>query len=447
MPGNEERMDGLFLAIFLTGFAIAAGTCLFLAVRLRSLRILLQEQEQIRQRQDVILNINRQVIKEKLILRLCYGGHQEEKEMEAVILYYGFQAFLERAMVVLLHYTTAGPLSADFHKDSYYLAQKNLIQTCTQAAAPYFESFWLWENPATMIGILANVEDLSEESRLESIHKLGGALQEVCCSDSGNAPVIAFGSGHQKLSDSYREASELLSHKIHTHAIHPYSYEEFKRIELQFSYNKQSLLCRYVLLGKTNDAVELLSSYFSVIHANPDTSLGFAKETSFQILHTLRNALEKQPALPAADALLEDVGSRISQFSTVHQIGAYMVETVRKLCESSIDARFSKGKKKVDSLIQWLEENYSRDISLEDMAAHIACSVSYTSRLFKKEAGCDVSTYLSRIRISHAKELLTKTQMNLAEIAAAVGFNNQQTLIRNFKNLTGLTPTEFRHNP
>lgn len=428
-----------------------AGICVFLNRRLKRQSAQLQEQILSHKHLNAILDANERILKEKLILRLCYNAWNAEKGLDDVISHYKLREVLEHAVVVLIRFTDITSLSSNLHRDTYYRAQQDLNRACHNTSDTYFPSFWLWENPSTMIGILTGSDALPENTRLAAFNELGHLLQEICCSDKWNSPVIAFGNNApswQELSHSYDEAAELLNHKIHTHTTTPYSYEEFRRTEIQFDYNKQSLLARYVMLGKTNDAVKLLGSWFSIVHANPDTSLDFIKETSLRIIDSIRDALEKKPGMyTAAGSILDEAAAEVSRFSTVHHSGEYLVEMIQKLCECSLNARTSKGKLKTDTLIQWMNENYSRDISLEDMAETIGCSISYTSKLFKKETGCDISTYLSGLRISHAKELLATTHMSLAEISAAVGFNNQQTLIRNFKSLTGLTPTEFRSSP
>lgn len=443
----------IHLGVILLTIAIAVLTtvCLLLLFRLRRLYTRLNQQTDSLKHLAEILKTNERVLKEKLILRLCYNTRHSEQESGDVISHYQLQEFLDHAAIVLIRFTDITPLSSTLHRDAYYLAQQELSRACHDAAEPFFPSFWLWENPSTVIGVLSCTDTLTESVRLECFSQLGNALQQICLSDKWNSPVIAFGgavSSSQELFHSYDQAAELLNHKIHTHTVHPYSYEEFRRTELQFDYNKQSLLARYVLLGKTEDGVKLLSSWFSVVHANPDTSVEFVKDTALQILHSIRIALEKKPGIYAAALpLLDEAAREVGQFSTVHQIGEYMADQIQRLCESTLSSKTSKGKVKTDQLIQWMNANYNRDISLEDMAAQIGCSVSYTSKLFKKETGRDISAYLSSLRIAHAKELLTTTHLSLAEIAAAVGFNNQQTLIRNFKSLTGLTPTEFRNNP
>lgn len=404
--------------------------------------------EQLKQCQE-ILTSNSKIIKGKIFLRLCYGADFHTPEFLDIITFFHLEQ-LQNISVILIQFPNSAPLFNNFHKDAFYLEQQSLIDVCNNTTKDFFSSFWQWENPRTIIGMIEISDRLSENMILLGTNELGAALQKVCTLDGGKSPTIAFGGISHSLKTlnlSYNQATELLNHKIHNHLTVPYSYEEFKRAEIQFDYNKQLLLARYIRLGKTADATKLLSSYFSVIHANPDTSVATVRDTSKQIIKVIQTAIEELSIVYTnCLTLFSEAEQQLDTFTTVHDFGQFLLEITQKICEAVLSANASKGKMKVQNLITWLNENYSQDISLETMSSYIGCSPAYTSKLFKKEMGSDIITYLATIRINHAKELLSTTKMTLTEISASVGFNHQQTFIRNFKNLTGLTPTEYRNS-
>lgn len=71
-------------------------------------------------------------------------------------------------------------------------------------------------------------------------------------------------------------------------------------------------------------------------------------------------------------------------------------------------------------------------------------SKQYLSRAFKQKLNKTVSGYINEYRINYSKQLLSTTAMNVAEIAAAVGYTTPDTYTRNFKKVENITPTEFR---
>jgi YesN/AraC family two-component response regulator len=60
--------------------------------------------------------------------------------------------------------------------------------------------------------------------------------------------------------------------------------------------------------------------------------------------------------------------------------------------------------------------------------------------------GCNFKTYVNKLRINESKRLLLESEMNMGEIAFKVGFSNQTHFNRVFKNLEGISPSEFIEN-
>jgi len=100
----------------------------------------------------------------------------------------------------------------------------------------------------------------------------------------------------------------------------------------------------------------------------------------------------------------------------------------------------------ISEIILFLEDNYSNsNLSLQYMASMYDTTYSNFSHYFKKCTKENYSSYLERIRIRHAKELL-KTHLPVDKIALKVGYTNANSFNRAFKRLEGMTPGEFRKN-
>ena len=94
-------------------------------------------------------------------------------------------------------------------------------------------------------------------------------------------------------------------------------------------------------------------------------------------------------------------------------------------------------------IIKYLNENYEKDVSLKKLSGLFHLNSSYVSFLIKNETGLTYSQYLTELRIGKAKELLTTTDLSLAEISEAVGFNDYFYFIKKFKREVGVTPGKF----
>ena len=92
----------------------------------------------------------------------------------------------------------------------------------------------------------------------------------------------------------------------------------------------------------------------------------------------------------------------------------------------------------------YIQENFARQISLEDVGNAIHMSPAYLSTMFKKEIGINFSDYLINCRIDAAKTLLKESQKSMAEIAEAVGYNDARYFSKIFNKVVGLKPTAYR---
>lgn len=100
----------------------------------------------------------------------------------------------------------------------------------------------------------------------------------------------------------------------------------------------------------------------------------------------------------------------------------------------------------ISEIILYLEDNHSNsNLSLEYMASLYNTTYSNFSHYFKKCTKENYSSYLERIRIRHAKELL-RTNLPIDKVALKVGYTNANSFNRAFKRLEGITPGEFRKN-
>lgn len=98
----------------------------------------------------------------------------------------------------------------------------------------------------------------------------------------------------------------------------------------------------------------------------------------------------------------------------------------------------------VETAKTYMQNNYSRDISLDEVSAAVNISPYYFSKIFKEDVGEGFVEYLTRIRMDKAKELLTTTECSMKEICSMVGYADPNYFSRTFKKNVGVTPTEYK---
>lgn len=121
---------------------------------------------------------------------------------------------------------------------------------------------------------------------------------------------------------------------------------------------------------------------------------------------------------------------------------------LEEVVESHINYHFQKSTETatnaVRRVLEYIEENYHREITLHDISGVLYINPVYFCRLFKAKMGVTFIEHLTQFRLKKAKELLTFTNLDIREIAEKVGFSNANYFSRVFKKHKNMTPSSYR---
>ena len=98
----------------------------------------------------------------------------------------------------------------------------------------------------------------------------------------------------------------------------------------------------------------------------------------------------------------------------------------------------------MDKAVTFFHGNYNRSISVKNYAQEHNMSVSWFIQNFKEYTGLTPTQYILSLRISNAQNLLESTSYNVTEIADIVGYDNPLYFSRLFKKQCGISPSDFR---
>ena len=100
--------------------------------------------------------------------------------------------------------------------------------------------------------------------------------------------------------------------------------------------------------------------------------------------------------------------------------------------------------KRLMEILEYIEQNYYKSLSLSVLAENFSLSKSYIDRLFKKELSCKPSEYVNKVRISVAKTMLLQTDLSVTAIAEKVGYSDIYYFSKIFKQIVGCSPLKAR---
>lgn len=156
------------------------------------------------------------------------------------------------------------------------------------------------------------------------------------------------------------------------------------------------------------------------------------------------------PQSPAQGEALRDTMLYISEHSdasSLHLIG-HLFLFLDELIQSSSTRRPLRGIQLKDFYIQeaitYMEQNYQRELSVEELAAVCKLNRSYFSKLFRETMGCPPQEFLIRLRLSKAADLMKGTSRSIGDISVMCGYPNQLHFSRAFKKRYGVPPREWR---
>jgi len=134
----------------------------------------------------------------------------------------------------------------------------------------------------------------------------------------------------------------------------------------------------------------------------------------------------------------------IPHCENVESLSMYLSNALRRFMESSFDITGAKHSNAVHAAITFIQQHSTRKITLEDAARYVYLSPTYLSRVFKQETGLSFTRFLNNVRVEKSKRLLAMTDMRLAEIAIACGFEDQSYFTKVFRAIVGDTAQQYR---
>lgn len=150
-----------------------------------------------------------------------------------------------------------------------------------------------------------------------------------------------------------------------------------------------------------------------------------------------------------SDQLHLSAGSEVSALkqlidgNSADQLERIMQDYVRQMIEQS-GGTDGDADVVVRTVQSYIAQHCAEDLSLEQLAGMVYLSPSYLSRLFKRETGENLSSYIQNVRIEQAKLLLRTTSLKTYEVAERVGISDPVYFSRIFKKITGVKPKDYR---
>jgi AraC family transcriptional regulator len=196
----------------------------------------------------------------------------------------------------------------------------------------------------------------------------------------------------------------------------------------------------FVSIGISPTLINELVTELGLTRATPEIVFRSSKIIDETITATARSI--------ASELRQEKVGRSEMLESLVRQLAIHLLRlhfTVRQSAQIEI-SRAGLVDRRLRRAIEFIHDNFGRDLALEEIAGAAYLSEYHFARLFKQIIGTTPHGYLANLRIEKARKLLSETAIPIIEIAAMVGYQSQSHFTKIFKSVTGLTPKAYRES-
>ncbi len=175
----------------------------------------------------------------------------------------------------------------------------------------------------------------------------------------------------------------------------------------------------------------------------------FTLEPTWRVEHEFRSRLQLSPhdlanVMRLLNKLEEELKERSPGYRCIATTLFMQIACTLSRCYGNYSSTNTKRLLHLAEAISHLERCYDEPVSLEELAKIAKMPTRSFQRAFRKSLGVPPITYLIRVRISHAAELLRNKELSITDVAFELNYEDSSYFTRQFQTIMGMTPKEYR---
>lgn len=220
---------------------------------------------------------------------------------------------------------------------------------------------------------------------------------------------------------------------------------QMRQVEMRYEYS--AALTDAVRQGNLPLALHMVGHYSPTGHtdvrnANP---LRNAQNYCIVLNTQLRHALEDTGIHPyRVDRLSNQIGLEIEQLKSVSQVPDFFGQILHRYCRLVQEHTYPNLKPLTNLTVTYIKEHLADNLTVKDTAKALTVNANYLSTLFHKEMGISFIDFVNKERTEQAAAMLTHTNLQIQQIASAVGYNNTSYFAKQFLRFQGVSPSQYR---
>ena len=402
--------------------------------------------------QNQIASVNS--IKKELLITSALKGRIRAEEIENILKKNDVEFEIGNYAVVLFHlnsyerfYDTEEVINDE--KDLLIIKQA-IISIVHELNQKEFTSEIL--NVDESIVCIVNFGNLAKEECYEEINLFARNCKKLAREKLSVLLTISISDVHKhvfSLKNAYSEAFRVMEYQAVMSDEMVMNYMEMvKKTQTNYLYSleNETALIHWIYEGKEKEALQLFDEIYEANIVNNNGSEDLSKCLAWDLTATVlraENELRNKIKLPD----MQDLVDNIKDVFTLYDAKKILTGRIQAICREVNKLKETKGDNTSKLVKEYINAHYAdQNLSNSEIANYFNMNVTYLSGVFKENTGITLLSYIHKVRLEKAKELLETTDLNLEEISGRVGCNNSVYLTRLFKKYEGITPAAYRKN-
>lgn len=366
--------------------------------------------------------------KEQFFIDLFYGAYSEREDIASRLKMLDFKIDVDQSPCIVFHVTIVDyenflSNNWSFGKDGLYQAIKNFFNT-----EDYSLLFYPVRNMKDKIQILCISQDQAD------IESLSDNLDQFAKTVKENAKKLLNLELNYKKDFNFSSIVQLAEKS-------PVDLFQSEEKDDNFNLlNQVKLLDSYISSGDFRLSEGLYENFINQMN---HLDIRIICDNVSSLFDMIYSKLEEN-GLNMDQESRKTNWNEIKQLETIEQIRSWGKNELSKLVYRVEKEKNGTFENVIGRAKQYINENYNKDITLEDVADHIFLNPVYFSRLFKEQTGENYIDYLIKVRMENAVKLLQDPHYKVNQISEKVGYNSLRYFYKIFKRYKGQTPTEYR---
>lgn len=211
--------------------------------------------------------------------------------------------------------------------------------------------------------------------------------------------------------------------------------------QVKYPNELENKLVDQIKIGNMDNARQLTGEVIENI-VSSNYKLESIKEGLTEFITVLKRTALKAGANPGNFGSVAII-LELSDLNDLEEINLWCKKNIYSLLDL-IGNKCGKNREIVNTVFDYINRHYNKDITLDSVAGEVGISPQYLSKIFKEKYGSNFIDYITKKRMEYAVELLSGNEISIKEVSKSAGYADPNYFCKIFKKETGYTPKQYR---